>query len=35
MSGDIGPSAFFKAASRAFSDTIDSCRTRPELVALL
>ncbi len=35
MSGDIGPSAFFKAASRAFSDTIDSRRTRPELVALL
>jgi Fe-S-cluster containining protein len=35
MSGDISPSAFFKATSNAFSETIGSCRTRPELVALL
>ncbi len=35
MSGDVGSSAFFKAASHAFGETINSCRTRPELVALL
>lgn len=34
-SGDGGPSAFFKATSHAFSETINACRTRPELVALL
>ena len=35
MIGDSGSSAFFKATSHAFSETISSCRTRPELVALL
>lgn len=35
MSGDFGPSAFFKATSHAFGETISSGRTRPELVALL
>ncbi|PPD10129.1 MAG: hypothetical protein CTY36_01240, partial [Methylocystis sp.] len=35
MSGDISPSAFFKATSHAFSETIGPCRARPELVALL
>jgi Fe-S-cluster containining protein len=35
MIGDSGPSAFFKATSHAFSETISSCRRRPELVALL
>lgn len=35
MIGDSGSSAFFKAMSHAFSETISSCRTRPELVALL
>lgn len=35
MIGDSGPSTFFKATSHAFSETISSCRTRPELVALL
>lgn len=34
-SADRGPSAFFKATSQAFSETIDVRRTRPELVALL
>jgi Fe-S-cluster containining protein len=34
-SADGGPSAFFKATSRAFGETIDARRTRPELVALL
>lgn len=34
-SGDGGPSAFFKATSHAFGETIDAHRTRPELVALL
>ncbi|MGD9658705.1 MAG: YkgJ family cysteine cluster protein [Methylocystis sp.] len=33
--GDRGPSAFFKATSHAFSETIDARRMRPELVALL
>jgi Fe-S-cluster containining protein len=34
-SADGGPSAFFKATSQAFSETIDARRARPELVALL
>jgi len=32
---DTSPSDFFRAASNAFGETIDSCRARPELVALL
>lgn len=35
MTGEQSPSAFFNDMSRAFTQTIGSCRTRPELVALL
>ncbi|MBI5013509.1 MAG: YkgJ family cysteine cluster protein [Methylocystis sp.] len=35
MNGDTSPSAFFRAASHAFSETIGSRGARPELVALL
>ncbi|MGD9656174.1 MAG: YkgJ family cysteine cluster protein [Methylocystis sp.] len=35
MSGDNCPSDFFRATSHAFGETIDSCRSRPELIGLL
>lgn len=35
MRDDLGPSSFFRETSRAFGDTIRSCRTRNDLVALL
>lgn len=34
-SGDHSPADFFKATSHAFGETIDSCRSRPELIGLL
>lgn len=35
MSGDNSPSDFFRATSHSFSETIGSCRSRPELIGLL
>jgi hypothetical protein len=35
MGDDLGPSSFFRETYRAFGDTINSCRTRSDLVALL